>query len=103
MPTAYITAPPDTADEIARTLVAEQLAACVNRVPVESVYRWKGEVHEESEVALLAKTTDEQYGALQARVLELHPHDVPCIERFDETDLLDAFGEWRETVTAGDT
>jgi periplasmic divalent cation tolerance protein len=103
MPTAYITAPPDAAEELARTLVEERLVACVNRVPVESVYRWDGEVHAEAEVALLAKTTDEGYDRLEARVLELHPHDVPCIERFDETDLLAAFGAWREEVTDGAT
>jgi periplasmic divalent cation tolerance protein len=43
---------------------------------------------------LLAKTTDERYADLEARVTELHPYDVPCIERFEETDALDAFGEW---------
>jgi periplasmic divalent cation tolerance protein len=102
MPTAYITAPPDAAEELARTLVQERLAACVNRVPVESVYRWEGDVHAEAEVALLAKTTDEGYDQLEARVLELHPHDVPCIERFDETDLLAAFGVWRDEATEPD-
>lgn len=99
MPTAYITTPPEVAETIARTLVEEQLAACVNRLPVESVYRWDGEIHAEEEVVLLAKTTDERYDELAARVLELHPHEVPCIERFDETDLLAAFGEWRAEAT----
>lgn len=35
-------------------------------------------------------------------MLELHPHDVPSVERFDERDLLPAFAEWRGTVTADD-
>lgn len=100
MPTAYITAPPEVAEDLARTLVEERLAACVNRLPVESVYRWDGEIHGDEEVVLLAKTTDERYDDLAARVLDLHPHDVPCIERFDETDLLAAFGEWRAEATA---
>jgi len=97
MATAYVTAPPDAADDIARTLVKERLAACVNRVPCQSTYRWDGEVHDDEEVVLLAKTTD--YVALEARVVELHPHDVPCIERFDEDDILPAFAEWRANVT----
>lgn len=94
MPTVYITAPPEEAAALAHVLVAERLAACVNRVPVQSVYRWDGEIHDDEEVVLLAKTSDARYDDLKARVLELHPHDVPCIERFDEADVLDAFGEW---------
>jgi len=96
MPTVYITAPPEAAEDLARTLVEERLAACVNRLPCESVYRWEDEVHDDEEVLLLAKTTDAAYPALRDRVRELHPHDVPCIERFDEDDLLDSFASWRE-------
>jgi periplasmic divalent cation tolerance protein len=96
MPTAYITAPADAAADLARTLVEDRLAACVNRVDCDSVYRWEGEIHEDDEVILLAKTTDDAYPALEARVEELHPYDVPCIERFGEDDVLDAFAAWRE-------
>jgi len=102
MPTVYITAPPDAAGRIATTLVEERLAACVNRFGIDSVYRWEAEVHEEREVALLVKTTDERYDELRARVLELHPHDVPCVERFDEDDVLAAFGDWCAAATASD-
>lgn len=94
MPTVYITAPPEAASDIARTLVEERLAACVNQVPCESVYRWDGEIHDDSEVILLAKTTAERYDDLHERVLDVHPHDVPCIERFDEAQVLEPFGEW---------
>lgn len=99
MPTVYVTAPPDAADELARTLVADRLAACVNRVDCDSVYRWEGEVHEEREVILLAKTTDDRYDALRDRIETEHPHDVPCIERFDEADVLPAYASWVEDET----
>lgn len=95
MPTAYITAPPEAADDIAETLVGERLAACVNQVACRSVYRWDGDVHDDEEVLLLAKTTDGAYDALVERVVALHPHDVPCVERFDEDDVLDSFAAWR--------
>lgn len=106
MPTAFVTAPTAAASDIARRLVDERLAACVNRVDCESVYRWEDEVHEEPEVILLAKTTDERYEQLVDRVTEIHPYDVPCVERFDESGVLPAFGEWRSRATekgAGDT
>lgn len=94
MPTVYITAPPEAAERIARTLVEEQVAACVNRVPCTSTYRWDGEIHTDDEEILLAKTTDGAYPALRDRVIDLHPYDVPCIERFDATDLTEGFAEW---------
>jgi periplasmic divalent cation tolerance protein len=95
VPTVYITAPPEAAADIAETLVAERLAACVNRVDCHSTYRWEGAVQAEPEVILLAKTTAGQYDDLRERVESVHPHDVPCIERFDEDDVLEAFAEWR--------
>jgi periplasmic divalent cation tolerance protein len=94
MPTAYSTAPPDAATDIARELVEDRLAACVNTVDCHSVYRWDGEIQAEDEVILLAKTTDSRFKDLHERVLQTHPYDTPCIERFDETELDDAFGQW---------
>lgn len=101
MVTAYITAPPDAAGPLARRLVEERLAACVNRVPCGSVYRWEGRVHEDNEVVLFAKTTEERYDDLKTRVVELHPYDVPCIERFDEDDVFDPFETWRDDAVRG--
>jgi periplasmic divalent cation tolerance protein len=94
MPTAYVTAPTDAAADIASTLVEERLAACVNRVPCRSTYRWEGEVVEDEEEILLVKTTEERFPALQARILALHPYDVPCIERFEEVAVHDPFADW---------
>jgi len=94
MPTVYITAPPDAAKTLARTLVDEELAACVNMTEITAIYRWDGEIIEDDEVALLAKTTADRYQALADRVVELHPYEVPCIERFDEDDVFDGYAEW---------
>jgi periplasmic divalent cation tolerance protein len=96
MPTVYVTAPPEAAADIARTLVDERLAACVNRVDCRSTYRWEGTVHDDDEAVLLAKTTDGAFEDLVARTEELHPYDVPCIERFDEDGELSAFAAWRD-------
>jgi periplasmic divalent cation tolerance protein len=95
MPTIYITVPEEAAEEIAQTLVAERLAACVNSVTCDSIYRWEGEVQTDAEEILLAKTTDERYPDLRDRVVELHPYEVPCIERFDAADIFAPFADWR--------
>lgn len=99
MPTVYITAPADAAPALARTLVEERLAACVNRVPCESTYRWEGEVVESEEVILLAKTTDERHPDLVERVEAEHPYETPCIERFDEEGILPTFADWIDDST----
>ena len=66
------------AAEIARILVEERLAACGNVVPaLRSVYRWEGTVHDEGEALLLLKTTRARFEALRARVVALHPYQVP--------------------------
>lgn len=96
MVTVYVTAPIDEAQSIAATLVEERLAACVNRVPCRSTYRWDGAIHTDDEEILLIKTTAERYPALVDRVTAVHPHEVPCIERFDETDVHLPFAAWRE-------
>ncbi|HUP23932.1 MAG TPA: divalent-cation tolerance protein CutA [Thermoanaerobaculia bacterium] len=71
-------------ERIARALVEERLAACVNLVPgVRSVYRWRGEVQSDAEVLLVIKTVRERFPALRARVRELHSYELPelvCIE-----------------------
>jgi periplasmic divalent cation tolerance protein len=66
------------AQSIARTLVLEGLAACVNRVTgLRSTYAWEGSLHDDPEVLLLAKTTGVQLANLSARIEALHPYDLP--------------------------
>lgn len=74
-----ITCPdPESARRIATTLVEERLAACVNAVPgLSSTYRWQGAVEQASEVLLLVKTVAARVQALQARVTQLHPYELP--------------------------
>lgn len=63
---------------LARTLVEERLAACVNVLPpMTSVYRWKGDIEEDREQQLVIKTTVGKVAALQARLGQLHPYEVP--------------------------
>ena len=74
------TACPDnaTAQRIADALVEARLAACVSVLPgMRSTYRWEGAIEHADEVLLLAKTVPEALPALQARIVALHPYELP--------------------------
>ena len=96
----FVTSPPDTATELARRLVEERLAACVNVVPgLRSIYRWKGAVQDDPETLLILKTTSSRFAALRARVLDLHPHDTPEVLALTPTDGLPAYLDWVRAET----
>ena len=92
---ALITAPAASAPALARTLVAERFAACVNLLPgVTSVYRWEGDIQEEGETLMVAKTTRAAFDSLCQRVLELHPYDLPECIAVPVTAGLPAYIQW---------
>jgi periplasmic divalent cation tolerance protein len=75
------------ANALAQALVDERLAACVNVLPpMTSTYRWKGAVEQEREQQLVIKTSRARVAALQARLRQLHPYELP------EFLVLDAAG-----------
>ncbi|HOU54125.1 MAG TPA: divalent-cation tolerance protein CutA [Myxococcota bacterium] len=91
-----ITAPAgEVAQGIARVLVEDRLAACVNRVPgVSSTYRWKGEVVEDAEDLLILKTTQDRLEALLARVREIHPYTVPEVLALEVAAGATSYLDW---------
>jgi periplasmic divalent cation tolerance protein len=84
----------DRADAIARALVEEHLAACVNvHGPMTSTYRWKGQVEREPERQLVIKTTAERLPDLEARLRALHPYELPEFVVLGAT-ASDAYAKW---------
>lgn len=77
MKIALTNVPPDRAGSIARAFVDEGLVACANILPVRSIYRWKGSVYDEPECTLVLKVPSVAVERLRARLLELHPYDLP--------------------------
>jgi len=80
---------------VARTLVDERLAACVNVLaPMTSVYRWKGEVEQELEEQVVIKTTVDRLRALETRLGELHPYELPEFLVLTPSSGSDAYLRW---------
>ena len=79
---------------LARELVEQRLAACVNIIPaVRSLYRWQGKIEDDAEQLLLIKTVAERVDALQAALIARHPYEVP---EFVVIQMDEARGAWRE-------
>lgn len=83
------------ASSLARALVSERLAACVNVLPpMGSIYRWQGNVEEATERQLLIKTTAARVSTLTARLTELHPYEVPEILVIDVAGGSERYLRW---------
>lgn len=82
-------------DALARTIVVEQLAACVNVLPpMRSIYRWEGQVEEAIERQVVIKTSRASVSALRHRLHELHPYDVPEFLVLPVVDGTEAYLKW---------
>ena len=93
----------EQAASLARVLVSEGLAACVNVVPgVRSVYTWEGRIHEDDEVLCLIKTRPSIFDRVRDRILALHPSEVPEILAFAVDDGSPAYLAWLRNATSPD-
>ena len=92
--TYTLVATPEDAKKIAKTLVQEKLAACVNILPgILSVYEWKGHLEEGSEFGLVIKCSLDSKERMLKRLKELHPYELPAISSF-EADTTVEYEAW---------
>lgn len=100
--TVLVTVPnEEMAVTISRTLVQERLAACVQIIdPIRSIYMWKNEVCDDSELLLFIKSTVMQFENLKKRVIELHTYETPEIIALPISNGLDSYLNWITEVTS---
>ncbi len=86
---------PSTAEELARALITQGLAACVNLLPrITSIYRWQGEVEQAEEQLLVIKTQTDVYPQLEELIVQRHPYQVPEIVALPIVQGLPAYLAW---------
>ena len=91
---ALCTTAPGEADGIARALVEERLAACVNITPVRSCYLWEGKLNLDGEELLIIKTEQRMIEKVMSRIRELHSYKVPEIIVLPIVEGHQAYLDW---------
>lgn len=85
----------NTAEQLAKSLVDERCATCVNLIPeVASIYRWQGEVQQETEVMMICKTTRQAFPKLEEFIKAEHPYELPEIAAVGVDQGLPEFLKW---------
>jgi periplasmic divalent cation tolerance protein len=85
----------EQAASIARNLVEQRLAACVNILPgARSIYRWKEQVEIAAEWLLVIKSRRDLFGAVRAEIVRLHSYEVPEVIALPVVDGADSYLAW---------
>ena len=97
------TAPEDEAEKLARAIVEEHLAACVNvQPPMTSLYWWRGNIERDAECQIVIKTTRAHLDVLTARLTALHSYEVPELLVVPVTWAAEAYIEWVKASTGSE-
>ena len=82
---------------IATALIEDKLAACVNLLPIDSIYLWQGEIQQDREYQLIIKTDLNKFTELAAKIKTLHSYEVPEIIALPIVDGSQAYLNWLGT------
>lgn len=83
------------AKKVGKILVEEKLCCCINILKsYSSLYKWEGKLVEETEFVLLAKTSDKSVDAVERKLKELHPYELPAILRIRVDGVNNEFNNW---------
>ncbi|NVM53737.1 MAG: divalent-cation tolerance protein CutA [Candidatus Helarchaeota archaeon] len=95
-----VTASEEDGPKIAETLVKNRLAACVNIMPIRSIYKWKEKIEDDKESLLIIKTKSTKIDQLKKSLREIHPYEIPeCIVLSIENGLPDYLNWIDETLS----
>ena len=96
----YITAgSAKDAKKISRHLLEKKLIACTNIHPIESMYWWKGEIQENTEFVVIAKTVEKNYQKIEKEIKNIHTYETPCVCSWKIQKTNQEFKNWVEEET----
>ena len=81
-------------ENIARTLLTQKLAACVNMSAIDSWYWWEGKINSDQEYQLIIKTNLDKLSALTDKIKTLHDYEVPEIVAIPISDGSKSYLDW---------
>jgi periplasmic divalent cation tolerance protein len=84
----------DDGERLANAFVEEHLAACVNLIPISSVYPWEDAIQHDQEVLLVIKTASRKLHRLEERLHQIHPYSVPEFVAVEAGHVADAYKAW---------
>ena len=87
------------AREIAASLLGQRLVACVQIHPVESLYRWNGDIEESRELLMQMKTQSAHFEAVREQIRKLHSYDIAEIIMTPIIDANKSYLDWIEKET----
>lgn len=86
------------AKKVAEALLRDRLIACVNYLPIESTYEWKGKMVTTKEIVTLVKTKKENWAKVKKVVEAIHPYETPCIMKLD-VESNTSYAQWIKDET----
>ncbi len=92
----------EAARDLGRRLVEDGLVACAQRLAVDSLYRWEGELNEDRETLLLLKTRRARSADVMAALAAAHPYEVPEILELEVSAGWPAYLRWMDEQTGSD-
>jgi periplasmic divalent cation tolerance protein len=94
----------DEASKIGKELVSNKLAACINIVDnMHSIYLWEGEIQNDTEVVMIAKTSEDRVPALIEKVKSIHSYECPCIVSLPVSGGHQPFLDWISAMVRNPT
>jgi periplasmic divalent cation tolerance protein len=91
----------EEAREISRHLVEAGLAAGAQILPIESIYRWQGEIVEDQEWLILVKTRSDRFNAIETTARDLHSYEVPPVLMIEMDEATEPYLAWIDENVTG--
>jgi periplasmic divalent cation tolerance protein len=87
------------AKKISSHLLKKRLIACANIFPIESMFWWDGEIQENIEFVILAKTRDENYKKVEDLVKKMHSYETPAVLSWKMDKVSKKYSDWVDRET----